>query len=60
MSWDDPFYPHSKKNGQVDSDNNNLGESNTITEKVINNQLLLGHKSDWASENKNRIPIPYT
>ncbi len=26
MSQDDPLYPSSKKNYQVDSDNNNLGE----------------------------------
>ena len=36
MSQDDPLYP-SSKNYQVDSDNNNLGESNMIKEKVINN-----------------------
>mgnify|MGYP001439259889 FL=1 len=36
MSQDDPLYPSSKKNYQVDSDNNNLGESNLIKEKVIN------------------------
>ena len=36
MSSDDPLYP-SSKNYQVDSDNNNLGESNMIKEKVINN-----------------------
>ena len=38
MSQDDPLYPSSKKNYQVDSDNNNLGESNMIKEKVINNK----------------------
>ena len=37
MSQDDPLYPSSKKNYQVDSNNNNLGESNMIKEKVINN-----------------------
>ena len=37
MSQDDPLYPSSKKNYQVDSDNNNRGESNMIKEKVINN-----------------------
>ena len=37
MSQDDPLNPSSKKNYQVDSDNNNLGESNMIKEKVINN-----------------------
>ena len=36
MSWDDPLSP-SSKNDQLDSDNNNLGESNMINEKVINN-----------------------
>ena len=36
MSQDDPLYP-SSKNYQVDSNNNNLGESNMIKEKVINN-----------------------
>ena len=35
MSQDDPLYPSS--NYQVDSDNNNLGESNMIKEKVVNN-----------------------
>ena len=35
MSYDDPLYPSS--NYQVDSDNNNLGESNMIKEKVIKN-----------------------
>ena len=37
MSYDDPLDPPSTKNYQVDSDNNNLGESNMIKEKVINN-----------------------
>ena len=37
MSQDDPINP-SNKNYQVDSDNNNLGESTMIKEKVINNQ----------------------
>ena len=37
MSRDDPLYPSSKKNYQVDSDNNNMGESNMIKEKVIKN-----------------------
>ena len=37
MSQDDPLNPSSKKNYQVDSDNNNMGESNMIKEKVINN-----------------------
>ena len=36
MSQDDPLYPSS--NYQVDSDNNNLGESNMFKEKIINNQ----------------------
>ena len=36
MFQDDPLYPLSTKN-QVDSDNNNLGESNMIKEKVIKN-----------------------
>ena len=36
MSQDDPLNP-SKKNDQVDSNNNNLWESNMIKEKVINN-----------------------
>ena len=31
-----------QKNDQVDSDNNNMGESNMIKEKVINNPLHLG------------------
>ncbi len=37
MSQDDPLYPSSTKNNKVDSDNNNLGESNMIKEKVVNN-----------------------
>ena len=37
MSQDDPLNPSSKKNYQVDIDNNNMGESNMIKEKVINN-----------------------
>ena len=39
MSQDDPLYlyPSSKKNDQADSHNNNMGESNMINEKVINN-----------------------
>ena len=37
MSQDDPHDPPSTKNYQVDSDNNNLGESNMIKEKVVNN-----------------------
>ena len=37
MSQDDPLYPSSQKKYQVDSDNNNLRESNMIKEKVINN-----------------------
>ena len=38
MSQVDPLYPPSKKNDQVDIDNNNLGESNMFKEKIINNQ----------------------
>ena len=41
MSQDDPLYLSSKKK-QVDSNNNNLGESNMIKEKVINNPCYLG------------------
>ena len=37
LSQDDPLDPPSTKNYQVDSDNNNLGESNMIKEKVIIN-----------------------
>ena len=37
MSQDDPLYPSSEKNYQVDSKNNNLWESKMIKEKVINN-----------------------
>ena len=37
MSQDDPLNPSSKKNYQVDSNNNNPGDSNMIKEKVINN-----------------------
>ena len=42
MSQDDPLEPSSTKNDQVDSDNNNLGESNMIEGKVIKNPYLLG------------------
>ena len=38
MSQDDPLDPPSTKNYQVDSDNNNLEESNMFKEKIINNQ----------------------
>ena len=39
MSQDDPlFYPSSKKNYQVESENNNQVESNMFKEKIINNQ----------------------
>ena len=38
MSQDDPLDPPSTKNYQVDSNNNNLGESNMFKEKIINNQ----------------------
>ena len=37
LSQDDPLNPPSTKNDQVDSDNNNLRESNMIKEKVIKN-----------------------
>ena len=39
---DDPLDPPRIKNYQVDNNNNNLGESNMIKEKVIKNPLLLG------------------
>ena len=45
MSQDDPLYPSSKKNYQVDSENNNQGESNMFKEKIINNQKHLG---EWV------------
>ena len=37
MSQDDPLNPSSTKNYQVDSENNNQGESNMIKEKFIKN-----------------------
>ena len=37
LSQDDPLNPSSTRNDQVDSDNNNLGESNMIKEKFIKN-----------------------
>ena len=37
MSQDDPLDPSSKKNNQVESKNNNQGESNMIKEKFIKN-----------------------
>ena len=37
MSQDDPLFPYSTKNYQVDSNNNNMGESNMIKEMVIKN-----------------------
>ena len=37
MSQDDPLSPSSTKNNQVDSENNNQGESNMIKEKIIKN-----------------------
>ena len=42
MSQDDPLNPSSTKNYQVDSNNDNLGESTMIKEKVIKNPYLLG------------------
>ena len=36
MSQDDPLNPSSTKNYQLDSENNNQGESNMIKEKIIN------------------------
>ena len=47
MSQYDPLDPFSTKNYQVDSENNNQGESNMIKEEVIKNPYLLGavHKS---------------
>ena len=42
MSQGDPLNPSSTKNDQVDSDNNNLGESNMIKDKVIKKPILLG------------------
>ena len=33
---------HPIQNNQVDSNNNNLGESNMIKEKIIKNPYLLG------------------
>ena len=41
MSQDDPLNPSSTKNYQVDSENNNQGESNMIKEKFIKNPKLL-------------------
>ena len=35
-------YTHPAKNYHVDSNNNNLGESNMIKEKIINNPQHLG------------------
>ena len=60
MPQDDPLNPSSTKNYQVDSENNNQGESNMIEEKVIKNPYLLESRSEWPSGNENRIPIPYT
>ena len=37
MSQNDPLNPSSTKNDQVDSENNNQGESNMIKEKFIKN-----------------------
>ena len=42
MSQDDPLNPSSTKNYQVDSKNNNTGESTMIEEKVNKNPYLLG------------------
>ena len=38
MSQNDPLNPPSTKNYQVNSENNNQGESNMFKEKIINNQ----------------------
>ena len=37
-----PLTHPAQKNDQVDSDNNKMGESNMIEEKVIKNPYLLG------------------
>ncbi len=37
ISQDDPLNPSSTKNNQVESNNNNLGESNMIKERILNN-----------------------
>ena len=42
MSQDDPLNPSSTKKYQVDSENNNMGESTMIEEKVNKNPYLLG------------------
>ena len=42
MSQDNPLYPSIKENYKVDSEKNNLGESNMIKEKVIKNPKPLG------------------
>ena len=49
MSQDDPLNP-SSTNDQVDSNNNNLGESNMIKKKVIKNPKLLTMEecSGWS------------
>ena len=57
MSQDDPLNPSSTKNYQVDSENNNLGESNMINEKVIKNPKLTSVQAMGVSR---RMPVMMT
>ena len=45
MSQDDPLNPSSTKNYQVDSENNNQGESNMIKEKFIKKPITFSRVS---------------
>ena len=55
MSYDDPLSPSSTwhDNDKVDSDNNNLGESNMIKEKIFKNSQLL----EVMEESDNKVPL---
>ena len=55
-----PLTHPAKKIDQVDNDNNNLGESNMITEKVINDPFQtfgnINSKNKNEDRNRNRNP----
>ena len=54
MSQDDPLYPSSKKITRLDSDNNNMGESKMIKEKVINKSTTL---TFWRVSQSGQVEI---
>ena len=57
MSQDDPLNQSNTKNDQLDSQNNNQGESNMIRRSLSKTQYFQESKSEQPSKNKS---IPYT